>query len=188
VELSSAFIHPGKDRIQCIGRKPLSKDKQREDEENTIHLPNRKTLILGTRIRDKASQLSVGFIADRFDPAYMDAFPGSLANEFGGHCRTAGFRNTSQKIAFEKKLLRSMIIGNEDDIRSAGLVPKPGSGRGEDKNENSRDNQIVLPGATWKLPKDQFPGCRAGVATRPLVAVLHFSFTLTPAEAPLRFQ
>ena len=138
---------------------------------------NRETLMTRTCIRNKALYLVFGFIANRFDPHDFWMLACSLADQFRRSVQSLGLPVRRLQTRVQIQLFCSMMLRNQNDVRRAGLVAKPVAGSSENKDQNQRNHQIVLPGAAREIPrKSIFLRCyRAWLQARGRPSVIPFS-------------
>ena len=96
-----------------------------------------------------------GFIANGLHPDNMPRLTGALLNELLRALGTLAFGHDVKQFGRDKHAIRSMLRSHQDDAGRFRLIAEPISGRGEDKNQNDADNQVVLPRRARKIPENQ---------------------------------
>jgi len=106
-------------------------------------------------VRDETLDFLFCFIPDGFHSYYVPIFSSSPVNERFGPARALGVGNIGEQFGRDKYSIGAVQRRHQDDARRLRLIMKPFARGSKYKQQDERDNYVVLPGSSGEIPKNQ---------------------------------
>ncbi len=106
-------------------------------------------------MRDETLHFLLGLVANRLDAQHVPALAGALMNKRFGTRGPLRLGHAGKQTGSDKHVVDSVARGDQDYARGFGLIVEPFARGSENKEQNQRDHDVVLPGCAREIPEKQ---------------------------------